>query len=114
LAKAVFGGGGSRVDLARVQALLRDRRAGIAVTFAIAVPALMMLACGAIELTSLSAEHSAMQDAADATALAMVKQLDVATASADLIINSNYASSFVPVPNGVGASHADSAAALKR
>ena len=34
--------------------------------------------------------------------------------SADLIINSNYASSFVPVPNGVGASHADSAAALKR
>src|SRR6185437_6392328 len=39
-----------------------------------------MLACGAVEIASLSAEHSAMQDAADATALAMAKQLDVATA----------------------------------
>ncbi|HLI66998.1 MAG TPA: pilus assembly protein TadG-related protein [Caulobacteraceae bacterium] len=62
------------------QRAARARDGGIAVMFAVAVPALVMLACGAIELASLSAEHSAMQDAADATALAMAKTLGVATA----------------------------------
>jgi Flp pilus assembly protein TadG len=59
---------------------LRDRRGGVAVIAAIALPALLMLVCAAIDLASLNAERSAMQDAADATALAMAKQLGVATA----------------------------------
>lgn len=58
----------------------KARDGGIAVMFAVSVPAVVMLACGAIELASLSAEHRAMQDAADATALAMAKTLGVATA----------------------------------
>jgi len=51
------------------------------VIIAITLPALLMLICAAIDLASLNADHSAMQDAADATALAMAKQLGVATAS---------------------------------
>ncbi len=63
------------------RAFWRDRRGGIAVVMAIALPAMLMLICAAIDLASLNAEHSAMQDAADATALAMAKQLGVATAN---------------------------------
>ena len=63
------------------RAFWRDRRGGVAVIVAIALPALLMLVCAAIDLASLNAEHSAMQDAADATALAMAKQLGVATAN---------------------------------
>ncbi len=49
--------------------------------FAIAAPALGLLACGAIDLASVGNDRSAMQDAADATALAMAKQLSLSTAS---------------------------------
>lgn len=59
---------------------LGDRRGGTAVIFAIAAPALALLACGAIDLAEVNGDRSAMQDAADATALAMAKQLGVATA----------------------------------
>ncbi|HLI65606.1 MAG TPA: pilus assembly protein TadG-related protein [Caulobacteraceae bacterium] len=54
-----------------------DRRGGIATTFAIAVPVLVVLACGAIDLTSVRSDDSAMQDAADAAALDAAKQLGV-------------------------------------
>jgi Flp pilus assembly protein TadG len=63
------------------RAFWHDRRGGIAVIMAIALPALLMLICAAIDLASLNAEHSQMQDAADATALAMAKQLGLATAN---------------------------------
>ncbi len=61
--------------------LLRNAAGGTAVIFAIAAPALGLLACGAIDLASVNGDRSAMQDAADATALAMAKQLGVATAA---------------------------------
>ncbi|HEY3800897.1 MAG TPA: TadE/TadG family type IV pilus assembly protein [Caulobacteraceae bacterium] len=57
---------------------LKDRRGGVATTFALLVPALAMLVCGAIDLWSVESDRSAMQDTADATALAMAKQLGVA------------------------------------
>jgi Flp pilus assembly protein TadG len=63
------------------RAFWRDRRGGMTVILAIMLPALLMLVCAAIDLASLNAEHSQMQDAADATALAMAKQLGIATAA---------------------------------
>jgi len=64
-----------------LRALLREARGGTAVIFALGAPALALLACGAIDLAALNSDHSAMQDAADATALAMAKQLGIATAA---------------------------------
>lgn len=60
-------------------ALRKDQRGGVATIFALGAPVLALLACGAIDLASVNADHSALQDAADATALAMAKQLGVAT-----------------------------------
>jgi len=51
------------------------------VIFAFAAPIIGVLACAGIDLAELSSDRSAMQDAADATALAMAKQLGIATAS---------------------------------
>ena len=48
---------------------------------AIVVPMLAVVGCGAIDLVSVGADRGSMQDVADATALAMAKQLGVATAS---------------------------------
>lgn len=76
---------------ASIRAFCRDRRAGVTVILAIALPALLMLICAAIDLASLNADHSAMQDAADATALAMAKQLGVATAAGITARASDYA-----------------------
>jgi Flp pilus assembly protein TadG len=56
-----------------------DARGGVAVIAALVIPALALLACGAIDLAAVNADRSAMQDAADATALAMAKQLGVAS-----------------------------------
>ena len=67
--------------LSALRTLLRDVRGGTAVIFALGAPALALLACGAIDLSGVNADHTAMQDAADATALAMAKQLGVATAA---------------------------------
>jgi Flp pilus assembly protein TadG len=64
-----------------IRRVLRDIGGGTAVIFAIAAPALGLLACGAIDLASVGNDRSAMQDAADATALAMAKQLSLSTAS---------------------------------
>jgi len=60
---------------------LRNSRGGVAVIFALAAPALALLACGAIDIAAVNSDRGAMQDAADATALAMAKQLGVATAA---------------------------------
>ncbi len=64
-----------------LRALFRDARGGTAVIFALGAPALALLACGAIDLAGVNSDHTAFQDAADATALAMAKQLGVATAA---------------------------------
>ncbi len=65
----------------RIATFWRDRRAGTAVIFALAGPALILLACGAIDLAQVNSDQTAMQDAADATSLAAGKQLGIATAT---------------------------------
>lgn len=57
--------------------LLRDRRGGTLTTFAIALPALATLAFGVIDLASVHADQSKLQDLADATALSAAKQLSI-------------------------------------
>ncbi|HVN02519.1 MAG TPA: pilus assembly protein TadG-related protein [Caulobacteraceae bacterium] len=64
-----------------IDALTREARGGTAVIFALGAPALALLACGAIDIAAVNSDRSAMQDAADATALAMAKQLGVGTAT---------------------------------
>lgn len=65
-----------------VNAFARDRRGGIAATFALALPVIVVIAVGAIELSSLSADRAAMQAAADNAALAAAKELSVSSADA--------------------------------
>jgi Flp pilus assembly protein TadG len=72
--------------------LLGDARGGIAVVAALVIPALALLTCGAIDLAAVNADHSALQDAADATALAMAKQLGVSTSSGIIARAQDYAS----------------------
>lgn len=67
--------------LDRLIRALNDRRGGTAIIFALAAPALALLACGAIDLAAVNADRGAMQDTADSTALAMAKQLSVSTAA---------------------------------
>ena len=67
--------------LERARRALSDRRGGTAVIFALGAPALALLACGAIDLAGVNSDRTAMQDSADATALAMAKQLGVSTAA---------------------------------
>jgi len=64
-----------------LRTFLREARGGTAVIFALGAPALALLACGAIDLAGVNSDRTAMQDAADATALAMAKQLGIATAT---------------------------------
>ena len=59
--------------------LWADARGGITLIIALVIPALALLVCGAIDLAAVNADRAAMQDAADATALAMAKQLGVAS-----------------------------------
>jgi hypothetical protein len=65
--------------LSLLRRVLADARGGTSAILALTLPALALLACGAVDLASLNGERSAMQDAADATALAMAKQLGVAS-----------------------------------
>ena len=66
---------------AALRRLLGDARGGITVVAALVIPVLALLTCGAIDLAAVNADHSALQDAADATALAMAKQLGVASST---------------------------------
>ena len=61
---------------------VRDTRGGVAATFALALPVIVVVAIGAIELSGLSADKSAMQAAADNAALAAAKELSVSSADA--------------------------------
>jgi hypothetical protein len=61
---------------------MADTRGGVAATFALALPVIVVIAIGAIELSSLSADKSAMQAAADNAALMAAKELSVSSADA--------------------------------
>jgi Flp pilus assembly protein TadG len=65
----------------RIAGFARNVRGGVAIIFALITPALALLICGGIDLAGVNADRGAMQDAADATALAMAKQLGIATAA---------------------------------
>lgn len=58
--------------------LLRDARGGVATTAAIAIPALALLVCGAIDLASVNADRASLQAVVDAAALDAAKQIAVA------------------------------------
>jgi hypothetical protein len=53
----------------------RDDRGGMAVFIALTLPVILVIACGAVDLSSVRSDDSAMQDAADAAALDAAKQL---------------------------------------
>jgi hypothetical protein len=57
---------------------LLDRRGGVAMIAAIFVPVILVIGCGAVDLSAVRGDYSAMQDAADATALDAAKQLGIA------------------------------------
>lgn len=59
-----------------------DQRAGVAQIFAIAVPLLAMVTAGGIDLTSVNADRTRVQDTADTAALAAAKQLSLSDAEA--------------------------------
>lgn len=64
-----------RAAKARLVALAGDRSGGIATTFAMLAPVVAMLACGSIDLFAVHASRLALQDSADAAALAAAKQI---------------------------------------
>jgi hypothetical protein len=55
-----------------------DRGGGVAMIAAIFVPVILVIGCGAVDLSAVRGDYSAMQDAADATALDAAKQLGIA------------------------------------
>jgi Flp pilus assembly protein TadG len=55
-----------------------DRGGGMAVIAAVVLPIILVLGCGAVDLSAVRGDYSAMQDAADATALDAAKQLGIA------------------------------------
>lgn len=60
---------------------LADQRGAVALLFALALPALAVLAAGAIDLSFVLADKSACQDAADSAALNAAKQLGMTSAA---------------------------------
>ncbi len=68
-----------RGPLRALRGFLPSRRGGVATVFAVAGPALLMLTCGAVELTSLVREKSELQAIADAAALEGATELSVAS-----------------------------------
>jgi Flp pilus assembly protein TadG len=67
-------GGWIRRSLATLWA---NSAGGIAVVFAIGAPAFALLVCGSVDLFAVHAARTKMQDAADAAALAVAKQLAI-------------------------------------
>ena len=58
--------------------LLSDRRGSVVTTFALSVPVVAVLALGAVDLASVSADKQRLQDVADSAALMAAKQLGMA------------------------------------
>lgn len=61
-----------------VHCLREDRDGNVALIFALALPAIIVIALGAVELMNLSKDRSRLQDIADATALNAASQMRVA------------------------------------
>lgn len=57
----------------------RNEQGGLATTFALIFPVVAMLGCGALDVWTVYRDHTALQDAADATALAMAKQIGLSS-----------------------------------
>lgn len=68
--------------LARLAELGRDQRGGIVTIAAVALPALLLVTVGAIELSFLNADRSKTQDVADAAAIMGAQQLSVSPSGA--------------------------------
>lgn len=64
----------------RLGKFIRDRRGGIAIMFAIGLPVVATVAVAAIDLASVNADRSNIQDVADAAAITGAKQLGVSDA----------------------------------
>jgi hypothetical protein len=62
----------------RVQRFWRDARGTIAIKFAMALPAIALVALGAIDLNAVQSDRSRLQDIADAAALAGGRELALA------------------------------------
>jgi hypothetical protein len=62
----------------RLLSIVLERGGGVAMIAAIFVPVILVIGCGAIDLSAVRGDYSAMQDAADATALDAAKQLGIA------------------------------------
>jgi hypothetical protein len=62
----------------RLLSIARERGGGVAMIAAIFVPVILVIGCGAVDLSAVRGDYSAMQDAADATALDAAKQLGIA------------------------------------
>jgi Flp pilus assembly protein TadG len=56
----------------------RARRGGVAMIFALSIPVIAVLACGAVDLAAVNADKNTLQDTADSAALAAAKQLTLA------------------------------------
>lgn len=56
----------------------RDRRGGVGTMFAVALPVILAIIAGAVDLASVNSDRTKMQDVADAAALSAAKQLGVA------------------------------------
>src|ERR1700744_1463294 len=68
--------------ITRLRGLWGDRRGGIAVMAAVLLPAVCLLGAGGIDVANVYSAKSQMQDAADASALILAKQVGVSSASA--------------------------------
>ena len=62
----------------RFPSIWLERGGGVAMIAAIFVPVILVIGCGAVDLSAVRGDYSAMQDAADAAALDAAKQLGIA------------------------------------
>ena len=82
--------------LHRLLSMAFDRRGGVAIIAAIFVPVVLVIGCGAVDLSAVRGDHSAMQDAADATALDAAKQLGIADNAGIAARASQFVASQIP------------------
>ena len=77
---------------------LRDRHGGVGTMFAVAIPVLLAVVAGAVDLASVNADRTKMQDVADAAALSAAKQLGLADQKGVVTRTESYAKdSLVPL-----------------
>lgn len=75
-----------RVSLSRfVSGLFRNARGGVVITFALALPLMLVAVGGAIDYGYMSVRKTALQGAADAAALAAAREMQIANADKDAV-----------------------------